>query len=153
MLASSLRERSLLVLMAACVLSMPVFAGTTGTLNGRVVNEKKEPLAGVNVRIEGQRLGAISDADGRYFIIGIPGGNHMVRANLLGHAPYVATNVVVNGDYDYVARIVAPTLAAYEALTGAFLADPAFGIARIHTTFVLKTLKAFDGYPVDGSGN
>ena len=54
----------------------------------------------------------------------------------------------MNGEYDYVARIVAPTLAAYEALTEAFLADPGFGIARIHTTFVLKTLKSFDGYPV-----
>ena len=55
---------------------------------------------------------------------------------------------VVNGEYDYIARIVAPTLAAYEALTEAFLADSAFGIGRIHTTFVLKTLKHFDGYPV-----
>jgi len=60
---------------------------------------------------------------------------------------------VVNGEYDYIARLVAPSLAAYEALTEAFLADPAFGIGRIHTTFVLKTLKNFDGYPVFGSGD
>lgn len=66
--------------------------------------------------------------------------------------PAIVELQVVNGDYDYVARIVAPTLAAYEALTGAFLADPAFGIARIHTTFVLKTLKTFDGYPADSDG-
>jgi Lrp/AsnC family transcriptional regulator, leucine-responsive regulatory protein len=66
--------------------------------------------------------------------------------------PAVVELQVVNGDYDYVARIVAPTLSAYEALTGAFLADPAFGIARIHTTFVLKTLKAFDGYPAGSAG-
>ena len=65
--------------------------------------------------------------------------------------PAVVELQVVNGEYDYVARFVAPTLAAYEALTEAFLADPAFGIARIHTTFVLKTLRTFDGYPVDGS--
>jgi DNA-binding Lrp family transcriptional regulator len=58
---------------------------------------------------------------------------------------------VVTGEYDYVARIVASSLAAYEAMTDAFLADPAFGIGRIHTTFVLKTLKSFDGYPVNGS--
>ncbi|GEO12991.1 Lrp/AsnC family transcriptional regulator [Microvirga aerophila] len=58
---------------------------------------------------------------------------------------------VVNGEYDYIARIVAPTLAAYEALTDAFLADPGFGIGRIHTTFVLKTLKSFDGYPASHS--
>ena len=62
--------------------------------------------------------------------------------------PAVVELQIVNGEYDYVARIVAPSLAAYEALTEAFLADPAFGIARIHTTFVLKTLRSFDGYPV-----
>lgn len=65
--------------------------------------------------------------------------------------PSVVELEVVNGDYDYVARIVAPTLAAYEALTEAFLADSGFGIGRIHTTFVLKTLKAFDGYPAGDS--
>lgn len=62
--------------------------------------------------------------------------------------PCVVELQVVNGDYDYVARIVAPSLAGYEDLTGAFLAEPSFGIARIHTTFVLKTLKSFDGFPV-----
>lgn len=62
--------------------------------------------------------------------------------------PSVVELQVVNGEYDYIARIVAPTLAAYEALTAGFLADTAYGIGRIHTTFVLKTLKSFDGYPV-----
>jgi DNA-binding Lrp family transcriptional regulator len=66
---------------------------------------------------------------------------------LVAH-PAVVELQVVNGEYDYVARIVASTLAAYEALTDAFLADPAFGTGRIHTTFVLKTLKSFEGYPV-----
>jgi DNA-binding Lrp family transcriptional regulator len=65
--------------------------------------------------------------------------------------PSVVELQVVNGEYDYIARIVAPTLAAYEAMTEAFLADPGFGIGRIHTTFVLKTLKSFDGYPVADS--
>lgn len=62
--------------------------------------------------------------------------------------PAIVELQVVNGEYDYIARIVSPTLAAYETLTGAFLADSSFGIGRIHTTFVLKTLKSFDGYPV-----
>jgi DNA-binding Lrp family transcriptional regulator len=65
--------------------------------------------------------------------------------------PSVVELQVVSGEYDYVARIVAPTLAAYEAMTEAFLADPSFGVAKIHSTFVLKTLKSFDGYPVDHS--
>jgi Lrp/AsnC family transcriptional regulator, leucine-responsive regulatory protein len=62
--------------------------------------------------------------------------------------PSVVELQVVNGEYDYVARIVTPTLAAYEALTDAFLTDSGLGIARIHSTFVLKTVKSFDGYPV-----
>jgi Lrp/AsnC family leucine-responsive transcriptional regulator len=65
--------------------------------------------------------------------------------------PSVVELQVVNGEYDYIARIVAPTLAAYESLTEAFLADPGFGIGRIHTTFVLKTLKDFEGYPAGDS--
>lgn len=66
---------------------------------------------------------------------------------LIAH-PAVTELQVVNGEYDYIARIVAPTLAGYEALTEAFLADAAYGVGRIHTTFVLKTLKGFEGYPV-----
>jgi DNA-binding Lrp family transcriptional regulator len=66
--------------------------------------------------------------------------------------PSIVEIQVVSGDYDYIARIVSPTLTAYEALTGAFLADSAFGIGRIHTTFVLKSLKPLDRYPVNPSG-
>jgi len=58
---------------------------------------------------------------------------------------------VVSGEYDYVARVVAASLAEYEALTDAFLTDSAFGVARINTTFVLRTLKVLRGYPVDDS--
>jgi DNA-binding Lrp family transcriptional regulator len=67
--------------------------------------------------------------------------------------PSVVDLQVVNGEHDYIARVVAPSLAAYEALTEAFLADPAFGISRIRTTFVLKTLKSFSGYPIPDDRN
>jgi outer membrane receptor protein involved in Fe transport len=66
---------------------------------GRVTNERKEPLAGVNIRLEGLRLGTASDDQGNYFIIGIPAGTYVVRANLLGQAPYVADNVRLAPDY------------------------------------------------------
>jgi DNA-binding Lrp family transcriptional regulator len=65
--------------------------------------------------------------------------------------PAVVELQVVNGEHDYIARIVAPTLAAYEELTEAYLADSGFGIGRINTTFVLKTLKDFEGYPATDS--
>lgn len=89
-----------LTVLAAVVALVPLaLAGTTGKLSGRVVNEKKEPLAGVNVRIDGQRLGAITDDDGSYFIIGIPAGQYVVRMNLVGYAPFVAERVEVSPDF------------------------------------------------------
>jgi outer membrane receptor protein involved in Fe transport len=84
----------------ATALVVPIAqSGTTGKLSGRVRNEKNEPLAGVNIRIEGQRLGAMSDEQGNYFILNVPGGTYVVRANLLGHAPYVAENVTITPDF------------------------------------------------------
>ena len=84
---------------AVVLLAPPVRAGTTGKLTGRVVDEKRQPLAGVNIRIEGVRLGAASDESGNYFIIGIPAGTYTVRANLLGQAPFVADNVQIAPDF------------------------------------------------------
>lgn len=79
--------------------TMPADAGTTGKLTGKVRNDKKEAMPGVNIRIEGQRLGAVSDENGDYVIIGIPAGAQMIRANLMGYAPYVAENVNIVADF------------------------------------------------------
>lgn len=94
---------------AMVLLAPPARAGTTGKLAGRVTNERKEPLAGVNVRIEGLRLGAATDENGNYFIIGVPAGTHTVRANLLGQAPFVADNVRILPDYSTALDIVMRT--------------------------------------------
>ena len=86
--------------LVACVgLAPSALAGTTGKLSGKVVNEKKEPLPGVNIRIEGQRLGAITDDQGEYFIIGVPAGTYTVRINLMGYRPFAAFNVVLSPDF------------------------------------------------------
>lgn len=66
---------------------------------------------------------------------------------VLKRAPEVVELQVVSGSADYLARIVSASLEAYEALTAGWLADPALGIARITTTFVLRSLKDFQGYP------
>lgn len=92
---------SRLVLAAALglLLAAPVLAGTTGKLTGTVRDEKKQPLAGVNIRVVGQRLGAVTDETGQFVIIGIPGGLQSVQANLLGYAAYTASNVSITPDF------------------------------------------------------
>ncbi len=85
----------------AAVALLPVgsLAGTTGKLTGLVRNEKGQPIVGANIRLEGLRIGALSDDEGRYLIIGIPAGEYSVRANMLGHAPYVAAGVKITPDF------------------------------------------------------
>ena len=108
----AIRAISLAVLAAAMVLlAPPARAGTTGKLAGRVTNEKKELLAGVNIRIEGLHLGVATDELGNYAIIGIPAGAHTVRADLLGHAPYVAENVQIAPDFTRILDITMRTQA------------------------------------------
>jgi len=87
-----------LVLMTVSGL-LPAGADVTGKLSGKVVDEKKQPLAGVNIRIEGQRLGAVSDEQGNYFILGIPAGTWRVIANRMDLAPYTAENVTIAPDF------------------------------------------------------
>lgn len=85
---------------AACLgLVAAAGAGTTGKLQGRVVDEQQKPLPGVNVRIEGQRLGAATDDEGTFVIVGAPAGVHIVRFNLLGYAPHVAEKVTIVADF------------------------------------------------------
>ena len=101
--------RRLAAVAVAVALAVPAFAGTTGKLTGRITDDKKQPLAGVNVRIEGQRLGGITDDQGEYFIIGIPGGRYSLRMNLIGYGPYLVENVEVTPDFSTTVNAVLKT--------------------------------------------
>lgn len=73
-------------------------AGTTGKVSGRVVDPKKEPLAGVNVIVVGLPLGGATDETGRYTIINIPSGKYTLKASQIGRAAMTVQNVEVNAD-------------------------------------------------------
>src|SRR6185369_15957927 len=84
-------------------------AGTTGKLHGTVTSDKKEPLVGVNVRIEGLRLGVMTDEKGEFVLIGVPAGTYLVHANLLGYAGFTAGNVTITPDFTTELPIVLKT--------------------------------------------
>ena len=74
-------------------------AATTGKIAGQIVEaESGQPIPGVAVVIDGLRLGATSDPDGRYVIISVPPGTYSVSASLMGYAPVTMTRVLVNID-------------------------------------------------------
>lgn len=57
-----------------------------------------QPVPGVNVTIAGTSLGAVTDADGRYTIAGVPAGTHEVHANMIGYAELTREATVEDGE-------------------------------------------------------
>ena len=55
---------------------------------------------------------------------------------------------LVGGPFDYVAQLVCADLERYNALTTAWLDDPAVGVARITSHFVMKPVRRLSGYPL-----
>jgi outer membrane receptor protein involved in Fe transport len=88
----------LLLILAGLWLAMPAAAGTTGKISGRVLDAKKQPIVGANIAVPEARVGAMSDAEGRYVILNVPAGTWQIRANLLGYNPVTVQGVIVSSD-------------------------------------------------------
>ena len=75
------------------------WAGTTGKIAGKVTDkESGEPLPGVNVIIVGTTTGAATNINGEFFIVNVPPGTYVLRANLIGYGPIEVKNVLVSVD-------------------------------------------------------
>ena len=87
----------LLILLA---MPMMAFAQGTGKLSGRVIDESTgESLPGANVILQGTTLGATTDINGEYFIIGVPVGSYTIQASFVGFAPETVLGVEINAGY------------------------------------------------------
>lgn len=74
------------------------YAQTSGKLSGRVVDDKGEPLIGVNVIIEGTTIGAATDIDGYYSLINLRAGVYKVRYRSIGYQTKVFEKVKISPD-------------------------------------------------------
>ena len=60
---------------------------TTGKVAGRVTDARtKEALPGASVTVVGTRLGAITDANGEYAILGLTPGSYRMKVSVVGYA-------------------------------------------------------------------
>ncbi|MCH7976111.1 MAG: carboxypeptidase-like regulatory domain-containing protein, partial [Bacteroidetes bacterium] len=72
----------------------------TGTLAGRVTDAADgQGLPGANVVIEGTSLGAATDLDGNYRIIGVPTAQYDVTARFIGYEQTTELGVEINSGY------------------------------------------------------
>jgi len=73
-------------------------SGDFGKIRGKILTaEDLNPLIGVNISILETNLGAVSDAQGKYTIIGIPSGTYSVRFDYIGRQQKTFQNVYVEG--------------------------------------------------------
>ncbi|MGE5402139.1 MAG: TonB-dependent receptor [Ignavibacteriales bacterium] len=79
------------------IISTVAFAqGGKGKISGRIVDDRtNEPLLGVNVRIQESKLGATTDAEGRFVIINVNPGRYSVTASMIGFGALTQSGVEV----------------------------------------------------------
>ena len=76
--------KKFLLLSVFSMLSTWAFA-QTGSISGRVVDEKRLSLPGASVTVDGTTLGATTDLDGNYKINGVKAGTVTVTAQFVGY--------------------------------------------------------------------
>ena len=94
-----LRNLGTLVLMLLLATPLAAVAQNTGRLAGVVVDDLGDPLPGANVILEGTQLGAATDIDGNYFIIGVPVGTYDVTASFVGYQTQTVEGVQISSGY------------------------------------------------------
>jgi iron complex outermembrane receptor protein len=62
-----------------------VVSGTDGTVRGRVLNLKGEPLPGAQVFIQELGIGTMADIDGNYLLLNIQVGTYDVTVAMIGY--------------------------------------------------------------------
>ncbi|MCH8327146.1 MAG: TonB-dependent receptor [Candidatus Marinimicrobia bacterium] len=81
------------------IAAQSVFADTRGKISGTIVDiAGSVPMAGVNVFISAENLGAITNAQGFYSILNIPPGKHTVSASFIGYKLHIVQDVLVSSD-------------------------------------------------------
>lgn len=96
-----MRRFALSSALVACWLGLAGVAhAQSGKLSGTVLDgaNDNEPMIGVVVRVEGTDLGAVTDVDGQFNIIGVRPGTYTVVATYDGYQPLRINNVRVSID-------------------------------------------------------
>ncbi len=81
----------------------------TGSITGKVSDEKGEPIQFANVIIVGTQLGGQSNDKGVFTIIKVPVGIYTLQAKATGHTPKSAPNIHVDANRSVTQNFTLPT--------------------------------------------
>ena len=86
-------------LAGAVMLAPHVASAQTGKITGIVTDAQSgQPVDGVQIHVVGTGYGAITQSNGRYFIISVPPGSYTVQARRIGYQTSEVTGVQVSID-------------------------------------------------------
>jgi outer membrane receptor protein involved in Fe transport len=94
--ATAVRRKAMIMSFALVLfVALSVTAGTTGKIAGRVTDTSGNPLIGATVMVVGTSYGAMTDANGEYFIINLTPGIYSIEAFMVGMSKKTAEGVAV----------------------------------------------------------
>jgi len=94
-----LRKLSVLILIAL-VLPVAVLAQTTGKIAGQVTDAKTGgAMPGASVVVVDTELGAATDIDGNYYIVGLPAGTYTIQVQFIGFQTQTVVGIEVSPDH------------------------------------------------------
>jgi hypothetical protein len=86
-----------LALMLALSAPMALAQQTTGKIEGTVTDQAGAPIGNAQVLLVGTSFGALTNAQGYYFLNNVPVGTYTLRAQFIGYAPAEVRGVRVLG--------------------------------------------------------
>ena len=94
-----MNKRFLIAVMILSFVFRTAYPGTTGKISGRIIDaDTNEPIIGANIYLENTDFGAVSDADGNYFIINVSPGTYNLVCSFIGYEKITYTGITVNVD-------------------------------------------------------
>lgn len=92
-----MRKYIMAIVVLICVTGTMAWASTAGKIVGTVTDAGTgQPLAGVNVFLEGTTMGAATDENGFYVILNVPPGDYTIRSSMIGYAPVTVQDIQVS---------------------------------------------------------
>lgn len=96
------RKSSLLITLALSMVSVLSVAQSIGNLKGKIIEQStKQPLVGVNVTLDNNRFGAVTDTAGVFSINAIPIGSYALTISITGYQTKKVpdVNIALNKTY------------------------------------------------------
>ena len=98
-----MRKVLLIFLFFANILLLNSELFANGSIKGKVLDIEGGVLSGVNIQVEGTRIGTVSGSDGTFILRNIPSGEQTI---IISHVLYETEKVTVNIEDDYSTEIV-----------------------------------------------